>query len=44
MIMAIMGNMVIMPPSMKIVFGFQRIDDKAKNRLVLRVIWCWRGT
>ena len=25
-------------------FGFQRMDDKVKDGLVLSVIWCWRDT
>ena len=25
-------------------FNFQRMDDKAKDRLVLSVIWHWRDT
>ena len=25
-------------------FGFQRMDDKVKDGLVLSVVWCWRDT
>jgi hypothetical protein len=31
MVMAIVGDMMIMPLSMEIVFGFQRMIDKVKN-------------
>jgi hypothetical protein len=31
MVMAIVGDVVIMPLSMEIVLGFQRMDDKVKD-------------
>ena len=31
--------MVVMPLSMEIVFGFQRMDDKVKDGLVLSIDW-----
>ena len=40
MIMAIDCEiMVVMPLSMEIIFGFQRMDDKVKDELVLSVVW-----
>ena len=36
--------MVVIPLSMEIIFVFQRMDDKVKDRLVLSVVWRWRDT
>jgi hypothetical protein len=37
-----LGTMVFMPLDGNR-FGFQRINDKVKDKLVLSAIWCWRG-
>ena len=36
--------MVVMPPDDGNRFGFQMMDDKVKDGLVLSVVWCWRDT
>ena len=36
--------MVVMPPIDGNHFGFQRMDDKVKDGLVLSIVWCWRDT
>ena len=36
--------MVVMPPDDGNRFGFQMMDDKVKDELVLSVVWCWRDT